>query len=458
MLDKYPCKACVMSVDIYPEGKYGNIRVAAGNKAHAEEIAMVTGHPYQEDVPYEMCFPKNMNFEDYCYRSAVLKQQLHSYVELYEMGLWLEMFLLPLDSDDENKGYCLYSYNVAPKSNASVMTDVSQDIASTVLASCVKLHEAKDFNECLNEVLRDVRNVCEARRCCILLVDEEARESKVLADSLRPEYTALRTAESMNKGFYSTVESWKSTLAGSTGLIVKNEQDMEEIKKRNPVWYESLAKNSVKTLVLYPLKYDNKLVGYIWATNFNTDNALKIKGVLELVSYFIASRIANYQLVNRLEVMSSIDLLTGTKNRNAMNNRVSEFDAPTFIMPNSLGVIFADLNGLKQINDVKGHAAGDRLLKKCAAMLQQVFVDEDIYRAGGDEFMIICTDCSEETLEDKVKELRKICDADQDVSFAVGWYFEKGKIDIRKCMSVADERMYEDKEEYYKKYPEKRYR
>ena len=447
-----------MSVDIYPDGKYGNIRVVAGNRAHAEEIEKVTGYPYKEDVPYELCFPKNMNFEDFCYRSAMQHQQLHSYVELYEMNLWLEMFFLPLESDIGTKGYCLYSYNVTPNSDAKVMSDVPQEIASAVLTSCVKLHEAKDFKECLNEVIKDVRNLCEARRCCIILVDEEARESLVLADSLRPEYTAIRTGESMNKGFYSTVESWKETIAGSTCLIIKNEQDMQIIKEKNPVWYDALLRNTVESIILFPLKYDRKLVGYIWATNFNVENTIKIKGVLELVTYFIASRIANYQLVNRLEMLGTMDILTGTKNRNAMNNRVDEFDDPTYMAPKSVGVIFADLNGLKQTNDRKGHDAGDRLLKKCAAILNQVFVDEDIYRSGGDEFMILYTNCTKENLSDKIKQLRKVCETDPEVSFAVGWCYEEGKIDIRKCMSIADSRMYADKEEFYKEHPEKRYR
>ena len=449
LLENYPCKACLISVDIYPEGKYGNITIVNGNKTHAEEVEQIMGYPYAENVPYGVYFPQNMNFEDYCFRSAVLKQQVHAYTEIPLKGIWVEMFFMPLISDGKNKRYCILSYNVSEKIDAKVMSEVSKEVSSAVIETCVKLHEAKDFKECINEVIKDVRNFCEARRCCIILVDEEARESSCLADSLRPEYTAMRTADSMNKSFYSTAESWKETLAGSSSLIIKNEQDMETIQRKNPVWHEALVRNGVKTVVLFPLKYSDKLVGYIWATNFNVDKVLVIKGVMELVSYFIASRIANYLLVNKLEIMSTIDMLTGTKNRNAMNNRISEFDAPKAFQPKSVGVIFADLNGLKQTNDIKGHDMGDRLLKKCAAILQQVFFDDDIYRAGGDEFMIISSDCCFEQMEKKISSLRKICEADEDVSFAVGWCYEDGNIDIRRALRIADERMYADKKEYY---------
>ena len=458
ILENYISKACIMSVDILDDGKYGNIRIVAGNKVHQDEVKRLEGKEYTENVPYEEIFPKSLNFEDYCYRSAVLSEPHHSYIEVEDYGVWLEMYFLPLRSDKENIGYCLYIYDAKPMANAGIMSDVSPDISSKVLAACIKLHGAKNFNECIDEVILDIRNICEARRCCIVVVDEEARESLVLADSMRSGYVAARTTESMNKGFYATVESWKETLAGNASLIIKNEQDMEVIKERNPIWYKALSRNGVKTLFLFPLKYNEKLVGYIWASNFDVRHSLMIKGVMELTAFFLASRIANYQMVTRLELLSTMDILTGTKNRNAMNNRVEEFDNPVYIVPTSIGIIFADLNGLKKTNDCLGHATGDRLLKKSAAILQQVFVDEDIYRAGGDEFMIICINCTFEYVEDRLASLRKICDADQEVSFAVGFSFREGKFDIRECMAEADAKMYEDKEEYDKQYPENRYR
>jgi diguanylate cyclase (GGDEF)-like protein len=458
ILDNYICKACILSVEKFPDGKYGNIRAVAGNRAHIEEVKLQTGKDFTENDLYTKYLPKSLNFEYYCYRSAILHQTHHSYIEIFGGAQWLEMYLIPIKSDEENIGYCLYTYSVTHRVDTGIMTDVPPDVSKAVLDSCIKLHGTKDFKETINEVIKDIRDICQARRCCVILVDEEARESLVLADSLREDYIAKRTGEMMNKGFYTTVEGWKDTMAGSSSLIVKNEQDRQIIKERNPVWYDALNRNTVETLVLFKLQYNDKLIGYIWASNFAVENVMKIKGVLELTSFFIASRIANYQLLTKLEKMSIMDALTGTKNRNAMNNRIAEFDNPAYIYPQSIGVIFADLNGLKKTNDCLGHAAGDRMLKKSGAMLQQVFVDEDIYRAGGDEFMIICMDVTDDEIKEKIAQLRKICDADKDVNFALGWCYETGKIDIRECMSLADRRMYEDKEEYYKKYPEKKYR
>ena len=457
LLSGYRCKACIISINIFPNGEYGDIRIIAANKAHADEFQKVYGHSFEADTPYEYSFPKSLNFEDDCYRSAVLNTELHSYVYIETMGMWAELFFLPLESDVPYKGYCLFAYKLENESDALVMSDVAPDVASAVLASFIKLNSEKDFMVCIREVLDDIRKISDARRCCILLMDTEAGECSVLGDSTRAS-SQTPTGESTNKAFYKVAVTWEKTLAGSNSLLIKNEQDMLIVKERNPEWYESLKRASVETIVLFSLKYNGKLVGYMWSTNFDVDNAMKIKSVLELSTFFIAARISNYQLMKKLELLSSVDLLTGVKNRNAMNNRVSEFSSKKFSKPASLGIVFADLNGLKRVNDEKGHDAGDRLIKRAAEMIKEVFTKAEVYRAGGDEFMIISENCTPDILEENVKELRKLSDTDPDVSFSIGWCYDDTDLDICKDMSLADVRMYEDKEEYYRKNPEKKYR
>ncbi|MBQ2107129.1 MAG: hypothetical protein II475_00405, partial [Bacteroidales bacterium] len=108
----YKTKTCILSVEDMGEGRYGNIRIAAGNKAHADDILKLTGHPFEPGCPYEMCFPKDLNFENFVYRSAICGEPMHSYVSLYQMGLWLNMFMIPLDYTEGNTCYCIYSYDV----------------------------------------------------------------------------------------------------------------------------------------------------------------------------------------------------------------------------------------------------------------------------------------------------------------------------------------------------------
>ncbi len=455
LVEQYRCKACVLSVDVNPDETYGNIRVVTGNTLFKEDIEALTRHPFVDNTPYELSLPKDMNFEDFIYRSAVLHQPLHTYVNLEQMGVWVEMYLLPLGSDQENKGFCLYTFVVSEKINESSMSDLAPDISSAVLKSCIRLRGTDDFETTINEVAADIRSICGASRCTILTIDEENEICGILGNSHLPGFHPFLTNVSARKEFYKLMLTFEDTLAGSSCLIAKNEQDMLVIKERNPEWYESLQEHNVDSLVIFPLKYNGRLLGYIWVTNFEVENAVKIKEALELTTFFVGSEIANYQLLSRLETLSTIDILTGTLNRNAMNNRVDHFHAQENENVRTLGIVFTDLNGLKMVNDNSGHSEGDHFLKKAAAKLRQIFVDDEIYRAGGDEFMVLVLNNTLEEFEEKIKE---VADAQSRINFAFGTCFEENDIDIRRALRKADEVMYKDKNEYYQEHPELKYR
>ena len=124
-----------------------------------------------------------------------------------------------------------------------------------------------------------------------------------------------------------------------------------------------------------------------------------------------------------------------------MNNRVDRFISGEDPMPKSYGIVFADLNGLKKMNDTEGHIAGDKLLKDAAEKLRETFYDCEIYRAGGDEFMIIAVNVPENVLEERMEKLRKDSESPENISFAVGGHFEDKCGDIRMAMRTADEKM-----------------
>ena len=452
LLSHYRAKACVVSVEFFPDGTYGNIRVVAGNKAHCDDMAALN-HPFEPGCPYEACFPKNPNFEDHCFRCIRDGKPLHAYVDLYMMGLWLNMFLMPLDSDQENIGYCIYCYDVAPKADSSAMADLSADTAADVLKACIKLRGSQNIRQAFQEVVEDIGAICGSDHCCVLLTDDEKHECTTFAEFLR-EGSGLYPMSRYIQGFYEIAQTWPDTLAGSTCIIIKDEHDMEKLQEQNPVWKASLEQAGVKTVVLYPLRHGGELLGYMWALNFNVENVLKIKETLELTTFFLASEISNYLLLDKLKILSTIDTLTSVRNRNEMNNRVDRIVAGNEPVPQ--GVLFADLNGLKRVNDEQGHAAGDKMLCAAASILQSVFQDGVVYRAGGDEFMILVNEISEDEVQDRVARVHFLSGKTENVRFSIGVCY--GKKDIRKAMRLADERMYAFKNGYYEAHPELKYR
>lgn len=219
------------------------------------------------------------------------------------------------------------------------------------------------------------------------------------------------------------------------------------------MWWLTLDEAGVKSVVMFPLQYNGEIMGFIWATNYDTDMVFQIKEILELTTYFISSQIANYNMVKRLEFFGFTDMLTGVQNRNAMNNRITAIVNGEEYISVPFGIVFTDLNGLKVMNDTQGHSAGDILLKKAGILLQEIFVGDEVYRAGGDEFVVIVTNCTKEKFDKKIQALRAHMDMSNDVSLAVGYHYVSSGCDIRTAMRLADENMYVNKREYYKNHP-----
>ena len=172
----------------------------------------------------------------------------------------------------------------------------------------------------------------------------------------------------------------------------------------------------------------------------------------ELMSFFIGTEIYNAVLLKRLDEMSHTDALTGLNNRNAMIQRTKLLAQST--EPTPFGVVNLDLNGLKVVNDEKGHDAGDQLLVSAAEMLKRHFYSGDLYRTGGDEFIVIATGITQEAFERKVERLRRATGKDGAVSFAIGAVWSDGSMDIPAAFRKADEIMYADKNAYYDAHPE----
>ena len=442
-VDGMGAMTCVVSVEDLGDGKYGKIRIVAGNEAYIDSIEKYTNY-----------LTRDLNFEAACYRAAVERKCLHSYARPDRMeGIWFNMIFLPVNYEEGNLRYCTYTMEINFTPDSENLSSTAGETAAKVLETCIKLRSAKDFKETMNEVIDDIREICSAQSCVILLTDSYERKCSILCQSLLPDSGLRRMDDILSDGFYEMTETWDDLIAGSNCIIVKNDQDFEVVKERNPAWYESITSENVKSIVLFPLKFRGDLLGYIWACNFAPEDAQKIKQTLETTTLIIGSEISNYLLVDRLKVLSSKDMLTGVMNRNEMNNYVDKLSEEEE-SENSVGVVFADLNGLKRMNDDYGHNAGDKLLKDAAKALEEVFKTEEIFRAGGDEFSIIIIGISEEELIRKVEEVREVSKKYDSVNFALGECYYADKRNVRLALKKADERMYEDKRIFYEKHPE----
>ena len=461
-VDTFTTATCVISVEKLPDNDYGEIRIVTGNKAYVDSIEQAGEGPrlmlnkFIPNSEYQKYFPKDLNFEDFCYKSAILKQPQHSYVHPDRFDFWFDLFSLPLESDDEKLAYCTYTQVVSHKPSTEKMSNLSYDTSSDVLSACLKLKSSDDFNTAVKDLVQRLREICDSQYCCIMLMNIQDRTCHLLGESFSEDEEFNENDDWMDGHFFDVAEGWEDLIGGSNCLIIKNKADWDYVLERNKPWGDELIYTGVKTMVLFPLRKNGNLLGYIWSTNFTPENAGRIKEILELSSLFISSEISNHLLFDRLKVLSTIDSLTGVMNRNEMNNRVDEIAGNTELSDKSVGIIFIDLNGLKRTNDERGHLAGDILLKEAASILKNLFGQDEIYRAGGDEFMVLSFGTTEEALNKKMAELRKQVELSDTVSFAIGSFFDSNSNNILSAMTKADKRMYDDKELYYAEHPEKK--
>ena len=140
------------------------------------------------------------------------------------------------------------------------------------------------------------------------------------------------------------------------------------------------------------------------------------------------------------------DQATGLLNRTAYNAFLLQNRSHTLPLACCAHI---DVNGLHELNNRMGHAAGDRMLQRVADCLREQFAPECIYRIGGDEFVMLTaeglsrTDCGQ-----KIRQVQK--DLAQDgYSIAYGIAVREQEKGLDRVVEEADEAMLENKKQYY---------
>ncbi len=151
-------------------------------------------------------------------------------------------------------------------------------------------------------------------------------------------------------------------------------------------------------------------------------------------------------LMDKFVSLSTKDVLTDVYNRYSYFERLQSLEKRH---PDLVGILFADINKLKETNDLYGHDAGDELIKKSANILRSIF-ENNIYRIGGDEFVIIEEISSEDEFENKVVQLKEVLDNEKSVFISHGFAFSRTSPELRNSINFAEKNMYSSKAEFYK--------
>ena len=222
-----------------------------------------------------------------------------------------------------------------------------------------------------------------------------------------------------------------SVVAGVVFLVANNRAVRDAENYRSPLLYGVFALVLAATVVeaLFPS------VLLIWPSI-----------ALGLLLFYVYLR----------ELQFAFDPLTGVRNRMSFSQAIRSAEGE-----GGVGLVMVDLNGLKDVNDGIGHAAGDQYLIAAAQLVRETFKGlGGVFRIGGDEFCVICAGTTEEAIDERLRSLVRMMrerDATSDYRFSIAFgsaMRNKSDVDLFATLARADALMYRDKERTKRYYRE----
>lgn len=230
-----------------------------------------------------------------------------------------------------------------------------------------------------------------------------------------------------------------------------------------------LIRNIKKELYILLCTFPMMILGLVKLLNiyintkidFKIDNdlLLQISFIYFVVVYiiYIVSKYFKYYFLSIKSMtykrLAYTDFLTNIGNRSAFERRIKQLDDIGKDI-SILWFISIDINNFKMINDTKGHAEGDRILRSLALLLNKAFskITKDLFRIGGDEFFIIISNYDEDTINEVLKDLYTNIEEfnaenENKISIALGYDNIKTieYTSIKSAISKVDKKMYDNK-------------
>ncbi|MCF8025159.1 MAG: diguanylate cyclase [Desulfobacteraceae bacterium] len=151
----------------------------------------------------------------------------------------------------------------------------------------------------------------------------------------------------------------------------------------------------------------------------------------------------------KLEELNTIDSLTGLYSRNFFEQEMVRMKG----RHTPLAIMVADLDGLKMVNDNRGHRKGDELIQSAARLLRSCLRKSDILaRIGGDEFAVLLPQSGPTVVEDIVERIREeekqhnLSKTDLQMEVSIGWAVRyTDPVDMEELIKEADNCMYREK-------------
>ena len=317
--------------------------------------------------------------------------------------------------------------------------ELSEDLnVSNTLIQCVRiLSNSADQKRSIDEILQIICEFYQVQRCYILDLDMDNKKTNGIYEYGK-QYDDIHV-ENMVRLCLEHMDLVNQFFENQKSYYIDDVTN--EISVTSPI-YSSFIQQKIHSIIVVPFM-DDKQINGVFAVDNPKQNYYQ-KDFLESLCFFIKTAMAREKEKAKLKNLSYVDSLTYAQNRNHFNEYIEQNRNKEL---HSLGVIYLDLNGLKEVNDKMGHIAGDTLIITASYVLQEIFLDNS-YRVGGDEFVVIEQDVSELLFFDQYSKLLNRM-KELEISVATGCVWKEACINLSEILQEADQKMYEDKKHYY---------
>ncbi|MEA2635853.1 MAG: hypothetical protein QOH92_2620 [Chloroflexota bacterium] len=236
--------------------------------------------------------------------------------------------------------------------------------------------------EICDTIGRTITTLLPYDQCRVYLLEDDGRTLRPVyfSDTQRPEYDGV-TAETL------AVQVGE----GITGWVAETKQGalVGDTVRHPKAMHVPGTSETDESMLALPVIFEDNLIGIIVTAKLGlhqyTGDHLRLMTILANQA---AVSIFNARLIERLAATARTDPLTGLANRRAFERELEQRLAAA--LPEPFCVIMLDVDGLKQVNDARGHAAGDAVLKRVASVLTANLRAVDVVtRWGGDEFVLL---------------------------------------------------------------------
>lgn len=190
--------------------------------------------------------------------------------------------------------------------------------------------------------------------------------------------------------------------------------------------------------------------GTIHPYNFFMMGALSIAGsiiVYRITRSAIEQKNRAKMLNDSLEIIANHDPATRLQNRYALNQRIPDY------LNTDICLALGDINRFKAVNDTYGHSVGDKVLEAFSNILRGHFDAGEVYRYGGDEFLIVTASSDLDALRSKLDQMNRAFGAVRLAGVDGGFSCSFGSVSARPqspseffdLIRLADDRLYDAK-------------